>query len=189
MNRLSESVTSISDTARQWAKNEIDRIKAGQTRLSSQSTWHHGLAGFIGEAVVREYLVCELLLKAEHGPLYGNDIIVENEIGVEVKTQTSLYKWKPTYWAWAPGYKPNGQHALIYTWIEVEKYDEPSVLKADKLRLRGWISDAAASKYEMLTLGSATPMKEGDMLAGRKVLQIPDADLCPMVDFVRFCFP
>ena len=169
----------ISDTAREWGKNEFHKSKKKGGCLYKQ------LAGFIGEEVVREYLEHELLLKAVHGPLYGNDLIVEDGIGVEVKTQTSLFAWKPTFRAWAPRYKPNQQDALIFTYMQIAEHNFASVLSAKYLRIRGWIADVDTGRYLMLAQGSDTPLKDGDTL-NCDVLQVPDADLAPLLDFVKF---
>ena len=174
----------ISDTAREWGRNKFYEMKATHPGPMS----HRQLAGFIGEAVVREYLERELLLDAAHGPLYGNDLVVEDRIGVEVKTQTSPFAWKPTFTAWAPGWKPDRQDALIFTYMQIRDHDFASVLSAEYLRLRGWIAEADTGRYPVLARGSDTPLKDGAMLVC-DVLQVPDADLAPMLDFVEFCYP
>ena len=72
------TLTLVSDAAREWGKAKFKQMQTAKgSRLS-----HRELAGFIGEAVVREYMERELLLDAAHGPLYGNDLIVEGR-GVE----------------------------------------------------------------------------------------------------------
>jgi len=174
----------ISDTAREWGKNRFNLMKA----TTSEPMNHRKLAGFIGEAVVREYLERELLLKAVHGPLYENDLIVEDRIGVEVKTQTSPFAWKPTFWAWAPGWKPDQQDAVIFTYMQIAEHNYASVLSAEELRLRGWIAESDTGRYPVLARGSDTPLRDGDTLTC-DVLQVPDADLAPLLDFVEFCFP
>lgn len=177
------TLTLISDTAREWGKAKFKDMQAAKGRRLS----HRELAGFIGEAVVREYMERELLLDAAHGPLYGNDLIVEN-CGVEVKTQTSPFAWRPSFWAWAPGWKPDDQDAIVFTYMQIAQHDFESVLTAEYLRLRGWIAETDTHGYPVLARGSDTPLKDGDTLTC-DVLQVPDADLSPMIDFVEFCLP
>lgn len=177
------TLTLVSDAAREWGKAKFKQMQIAKgSRLS-----HRELAGFIGEAVVREYMERELLLDAAHGPLYGNDLIVEGR-GVEVKTQTSPFAWKPSFKSWAVGWKPDQQDAIVFTYLQIACHDFKSVLTAEYLRLRGWIAESATHAYPVLARGSDTPLKDGAVLVC-DVLEVPDADLSPMIDFIEFCLP
>ncbi len=177
------TLTLISDTAREWGKAKFKTMQAAKRKQLT----HRELAGFIGEAAVREYMVNELLLDAVHGPMYGNDLIVEGR-GVEIKTQTSPFAYKPTYKSWAQRYKPDEQDAIVFTYIQIAQHDYESVLTAEYLRFRGWIADSNTHSYPVLARGSDTPLKEGASL-NCDVLEVPDADLSPIIDFIEFCLP
>ena len=170
-------LATISDSAREWGLAHWEEMQQEKGRPLT----HRELAGFIGEAVVKETLE-ERLLHVVHGPKYGIDLIVEHHHRLEVKTQVSPFPWRPSFHAWAPGWKPDAQDFLFFNYMWIHDHSVESVLVCDTLRLRGWYPEADTHRWPVLARGSDTPKKEHDVLTC-DVLQIPDAELRPIEEF------
>lgn len=135
------------------------------------------LSGFIAEAALVDYLRNELLINAEHGPLYKHDIILEGTHKAEVKTQCGTYRYNRDTWvAWAPGYRPGNQHLLICCYLWLAHMSVDGVLACDQVTVRGWMLDDNVRTATLLRKGEPCPQAPGRFMEV-DTYQVPDRQL------------
>lgn len=132
------------------------------------------LAGFIAEDALVDCLRNELLINAEHGPLYKHDIILERTLRAEVKTQSGTYRYSRDWVSWAPGYRPGNQHVLICCYLWLAHMSVDGVLACDQVTIRGWCPDAwVANHATLLRKGEPCPHAPGRFMEV-DTYQVPD---------------
>lgn len=161
----------VSEAALDRGHRELDRVRGQKLRAG-----YRQLAGYIAEALVAEYFRD---FKAEFGGPGNVDVILEGDVRLEVKAQTSLnHRLSRNSVSWAPRYKPGFQHALIFCHYPIVDKSFDAVEKADAVLVKGWISDANAQRCTVLKRGQPAPHTNG--LLDNDTLEVPDIHLAPI---------
>lgn len=173
-------LATITTDAQRWA---LDRWHVAQRNNPAKFSGYRSLAGFIGEAVVAEVLRGQGL-RVDHGATFTHDLCVNDRYRVEIKTQTGVHRYHDEFLAWFPRHKPGHQDALVSNYMWIRSTDMESVMNADQMIVRGWISDLRTDTCRTLAKGTIAPGSRSTVLDS-DVLEIPDRHLTPIETFHR----